>query len=553
MEGVLPIIVVSGLGVLLLMFLNLRLQAYLMFFQQEEYDAPRFRDWMRRERAGDRMASLIVLIGALMAFGPAYGFFMGVPLGIFVTALGLIEGSRRSRKVLRAPKKGLVLTERAKRILTTALTVAIGLTVIAWIVIKSIGLPAGVFIAILFAVTQTHHFLLLANKMLQPSEEKVKAKFRAEAEAKLAELNPKVIAITGSFGKTSAKHILLHVLSSVYPTLATPGSVNTVMGITRVIREQLEARHKYFIVEMGAYGPGSIDRLCRFTPPDAGVVTAVGDAHYERFKSLEAVFHTKFEIVDHSFDRGGPAIVNAAGIPDEFLRPRLEEVPGDYTLVGDMDTPMACDFTLTAVKQTREGLALTIAERAEDGSMTSHDIKVPLYGTQQADNVATVVAIARRIGLEMETIKAALATCPQIAHRLDVTRGKGQPTLINDAYNSNPIGFEAALNLLPILKYEGGRGIVVTPGMVELGARHDGEHQRLGKLTAELADIAIVVTPDRIPTYVEGIKSVSSDIKLITFDKQADAESWVKANVKAEDAVLYENNLPDLYEARVRF
>ena len=98
-------------------------------------------------------------------------------------------------------------------------------------------------------------------------------------------------------------------LETAAPTLITPGSVNTAMGIARVIRERLQPQHRYFVVEMGAYGIGSIRRLCALTPPHLGIITAIGKAHYERFKTLDAVSHAKYELAEAARDNGGSVIV----------------------------------------------------------------------------------------------------------------------------------------------------------------------------------------------------------------------------------------------------
>ena len=88
-------------------------------------------------------------------------------------------------------------------------------------------------------------------------------------------------------------------LETAAPTLITPGSVNTAMGIARVIRERLQPQHRYFVVEMGAYGIGSIRRLCALTPPHLGIITAIERAaHYERFKTLDAVSRAKYELAE---------------------------------------------------------------------------------------------------------------------------------------------------------------------------------------------------------------------------------------------------------------
>ena len=109
-------------------------------------------------------------------------------------------------------------------------------------------------------------------------------------------------------------------LETAAPTLITPGSVNTAMGIARVVRERLQPHHRYFVVEMGAYGIGSIRRLCALTPPKLGIITAIGKAHYERFKSLDAVAQAKFELAEAARDNGGTVIVAADTL--EFARPR---------------------------------------------------------------------------------------------------------------------------------------------------------------------------------------------------------------------------------------
>ena len=126
--------------------------------------------------------------------------------------------------------------------------------------------------------------------------------------------------------------------------------------------------------------------------------------------------------------------------------------------------------------------------------------------------------------------------------------------MINDAYNSNPVGFKAALECLDVLVRPGGRRILVTPGMVELGTKHDEEHATLGALAAGHCDIVLVVTPDRIPTFVNALnKANNGSVTVMSFTRQADAEEWVKSHWGTGDAVLFENNLPDLYEATIRF
>ncbi|WP_286829309.1 MULTISPECIES: Mur ligase family protein [Kordiimonas] len=574
-DAILPFLWPALAAITALYFAHERGLALMMFFQQEEYDGPRFFTWLQENKAYDRRTS-VWLMGAILA-----GIVPHLPIlsemeavatillafGWVPIFLGFGHGVLRSRAIRKQSKKPLVVTARVKRILTVYLGLAAALLVLVVLaaqlapqgtnyalqldrsgfgfVAMTFNWEAVLLAALLVVFVQTIPVLLVfANKLLEPAEERVKAKFRQEAVDKFAELQPKVIAITGSFGKTSTKHILNHILAAAAPTLATPGSVNTDMGITRVIREQLKPDHQFFIVEMGAYGPGSIARLCTLTPPDVSLITAVGAAHYERFKSLETVARAKFEIAEAAFARGGKVVVNCAGIEDRLLDERMAAVKGPYTLVGK-----GRDVSFDGFDATKEGLVVHVTEGGK-----KHALKAPLYGRHQAGNIALAAATARALGLPWAAIKGALASMPQIRHRLEVSHSAGQPTLINDAYNSNPVGFAAALETLDVLVEENGRRILVTPGMVELGDKHEEEHAQLGGLAAKHCDIVAVVTPDRIPTFVKALeKANDGSVTVMTFAKQEDAETWVRSHWKAGDAVLFENNLPDLYEAKVSF
>ncbi|WP_262692355.1 Mur ligase family protein [Kordiimonas aestuarii] len=574
-EALLPLWPAFLFAPLVLWFMLARGKTLMMIFQQEEYDDVRFLAWFGDNKAFDRKASLWMLaavlvglisqstlVGELGATASAAAFLVW-PLMV----AAFVHGALVSATARNSSKKPLVMTARVKRILTVYLGFAVALYLV--ILLIAVLAPRGthyavavdmdgigfaslpynwqvVLASILFLpLLQLPPLLLvLANKLLEPAEERVKAGFRAEAIEKFSRLQPKVIAITGSFGKTSTKHILSHILGAAAPTLATPGSVNTDMGITRVIREQLEGKHQFFIVEMGAYGPGSIARLCRLTPPDVGLITAIGAAHYERFKTLETVARAKFELAEAVFKKGGQVVVNRDGIAPDLLAERLANVPGDYRIVGHEG-----DVVITNWAMTPLGVEVTVRDGAED-----HILRAPLYGSHQAGNVALAAASARALGLPWAAIKGALASVPQIRHRLEVTRSSSGPTIINDAYNSNPVGFKAALECLDVLVEEGGRRILVTPGMVELGDKHNEEHKALGALAAQHCDIVLVVTPDRIPSFVEALnKANDGSVTVMMYGRQADAEAWVKGHWRKGDAVLFENNLPDLYEAVIRF
>lgn len=416
-------------------------------------------------------------------------------------------------------KKPLVMTARAKRIHCTSC-----LLVFLVFPIFSTS-PAYILILLIsFLIVFPAFFLIVANWLLSPYEAYVQHKYWREAHQKLMHLAPVVIGITGSYGKTSVKHILGHVLSAFAPTLITPGSVNTPMGITRIIREKLESRHKYFIVEMGAYGLGSIARLCDLAPPAYGVVTAIGPAHLERFGSLDITARAKAEL--------------ALAADKKVILPRalLECTPFACLYESNPHRFVICEKPL--VMQTLQGLSVEIE---------GHILEVPLFGLHHGDNVALAYCIAKTLGMDPVLIKETMRSVPQIEHRLAVTTYPTGATLIDDAYNANPEGLRSALDLLNFLGQDQKRRVLITPGVVELGAAHTQIHYDLGAYAASRADVIITVAAHRIPSFVEGAHKAGAK-NIIQVARFAEARDWMNAQTGPQDIILIANDLPDVLE-----
>ena len=505
-----------------------RLLIYLHALQQDDYDNKRLLAWVREHQVFDKKLSAALLVIL------ALGFFVSplvLPIlmaGAFLfTAYTDIDPRKRS-------KKKLVMTSRAKRIYMPALGLC---AVLAFLV-----LTEGLIVLWILAVQLVPLMLTLGNMINMPYEKQVQKKFYDEAVAKLSDINPKIIGITGSFGKTSVKHILGHILKATAPTLITPGSVNTVMGITRIIRERMEPNTKYFVSEMGAYGPGSIKRLCALTPPDVGVIIAIGQAHYERFKTLDTVAQAKFELAEDVLSRGGTMTVHQQTLGFPASKAIYEANKNRFTVCGEQDAP-DIDLEIKSIEQTKDGLVVVVVWEGQD-----YTLKAPLYGLHHGANMAISFAAAAKMGIAPADIITALSRCPQITHRLEVKRISDGSILIDDAFNSNPQGFASALELLPVLKDDGGRSILITPGMVELGPAHDEEHTKIGELAAKTCDIVLAVSPERIGSFTKAFKDGAPDKELLEFATFKDAEAWLVANRKSGDVVLIENDLPDLYE-----
>lgn len=510
-------------------FLAKRLLTYLHAFQQEEYDGPRFLSWIFQHRVFDRKVSALLLVAATAWFFVGqYTFLIDLLVFCAFAVIGFTEKDPRKDS-----KKKLAMTNRAKRIYF----IALGIGLIPAIFVFFTSMPLIWIIVVQFIPV----LLVIANTALQPQEAITQKKFWNEAHGRLMDLKPTVIGITGSFGKTSVKHILGHILSSHAPTLITPGSVNTPMGITRIIREELDETHKYFVAEMGAYGPGSIERLCHLAPPNIGVITAIGHAHYERFKTLETVAEAKYELAQSVIGREGTAIVQEKTLRFPSTRDMKNTNDTAFIVCGSEENN---DLYVEHTEQTLDGLKINLQWQNE-----AYELNVPLFGLHHADNAALAFATACTLGIPTEIVINALKTTPQIPHRLEVKKiAKG--ILIDDAYNSNPLGFRSALDILFLLgQKKKTRTILITPGMVELGAQHDDVHKKIGIAAAQSCDIAIVIQPDRIRTFVNAFeKERRENQKLYEVQTFAQAQEWLDDNMQDGDIVLIENDLPDIFE-----
>jgi UDP-N-acetylmuramoyl-tripeptide--D-alanyl-D-alanine ligase len=519
------------IAIAFLFFTWRRLLTYLHIFQQDEYDGGRFVKWIAKNRAIDRKATLCVVVLAFPAlllpiFAPLFDMIAALVLAV----IGWCEIDPRT-----SGKKKLVLTARAARILWTAFTLAL-LICMAMVAVK----PHLWVWAIL--VQSVPFLLVAANALAAPLEKSVQKKYWDEAHAKLLELNPFTIGITGSFGKTSTKHILAHVLSQFAPTLATPGSINTPMGIARVVRETLTPHHKFFICEMGAYGEGSIKALCDLAPPHAAVITTVGHAHYERYKTLDAVARAKSELPEAAFARNGWAVLGSDLVHFEYTRNLIDQNRPSVTLVGNRT---ADDVRILDIGQSDAGITAHV-----DYKGTTYALAAPLFGVHHAANMAIAFAVACRVGMEPAQVVAALRTTPQIRHRLEVIHQNSGAIVIDDAYNSNPAGFASALEALSLLG-QNRRKILISPGMIELGTAHASEHARIGALAAQHADVFLPVSPLRITAMVEAFRAAAPHKFVVPCATFADAQKWLSDNMAYNDVVLLENDLPDLYERKL--
>lgn len=502
-----------------------RLLTYLHVLQQDTYSTRRFMDWFFKNRAFDRYMTTAIFI--CMTIGWLMGIDQNNMVQKFIALFAIFFLSTIEKSPLKHAKKRLVLTHRALRILSISLFLYIP-------IIYNNDLKLTTLILIIQSAPFT---LAIGNLITLPLETLIQRKYLKLAKETLKTLNPTIIGITGSYGKTSMKHILGHILNKYKPTLYTPGSVNTPMGICHVIQNKLKQNHRFFIVEMGAYHMGSIAKLCALTPPRIGAVTSIGPCHLERFGSMENIATGKSELlaaIEANKNHIGFSFPKELSKLDAFKK---------YIQSNLMITPLTC----TNKEQTVEGIKVHI----EENGVTT-EIKAPIYGLHQADNIVLAVTIARKLGAPMELIKSALHSLKQVSARLEVNQDTNHVTWINDGFNANPEGFKQAVDLLSQFgNHKKGRKILVTPGIIELGNQHDEVHAKIAKYAMPHVDIIIIVAPQRIDAFVKTAELLKKEhqtiLKVYSF---ADAQKWFSKHLIENDTVLIANDLPDILETR---
>ena len=490
----------------------------LHYFQLESYQLPGF--YRSLKRNAKKTLAPWLAIGALLFFSALIGMPGILNLVILGAAAAVLFMRAKSEKL----KKPFVVTERVKRLIAMHAATTFAVSLIAGAVFLPLRWALPAFEALLIA---------LAAVCAQPIEKHINQQFVDDAKKRL-EKNPNLIkiGITGSYGKTSTKFLLRDILSVKYNVLATPSSFNTTMGVTRVIREQLMPSHQVFIAEMGARHVGDIKELVDLVHPTMGLLTSVGPQHLDTFGTIDRIKNTKYELID-GLPQNGTAILARDGAICEELYHRcpLEKkyMPGDLMTATDMEWgPFGTRFTLTDI-QTGE------SARCETRLLGEHSIA----------NLLLCCTAARTLGMTPAEIAMGVARCQPVEHRLELLSGGGGVSIIDDAFNANPVGAKAALR---VLKNFPGRRIIITPGMVELGGEEAQFNREFGEQMAESVDVAILVGRKHTQPIVDGL--LSKDFpkeKIHVVSSLEESTKVLHAMMQAGDVVLYENDLPDNY------
>ncbi len=365
----------------------------------------------------------------------------------------------------------------------------------------------------------------LALGLAVPLERWLSQRFVLQAVDVLKGVGPVVVGITGSYGKTSTKWYARDLMNGSLAVVASPASFNNRLGLARAINENLVEGTQIFLAEMGTYQPGEIAEICSWLPPRVSVLTAIGPVHLQRFKSVERTLRAKAEILETA----EVAIVNV----DHPLLAQLADNLGSLKVWRCGSSDAATDVR---VSRNGDGLAILVH---------GHDLGVRIPTGPFAPNLACAVAVALELGVPPETVAERALRLTPSEHRQTVGRSTSGTMIIDDTFNSNPAGAARALEVLAASGDGDSIRAVVTPGMVELGPLQAEANRDFAAAAASQAEFLVVVGRTNRKALVEGGRSGSAKVVLVS--SRDEAVAWVRDRLGTGDAVLYENDLPDHY------
>jgi len=275
-----------------------------------------------------------------------------------------------------------------------------------------------------------------------------------------------VIGITGSNGKTTVKEMLYHILNGVVRSIRTVGNQNNHIGVPLTLF-RMQPQDVYAVVEMGTNSTGEIQRLCEIAAPDVGLITCIAASHLEGLGSVEGVAQEKAPVLRQAARRSG-GFYHA----DDYWSRRIGRgLKGNVQSFGIQNE---ADVRATNLRSDADGINFKI--------IGGRRLSIPILGAHNVRNALAAVAVARKLGVDWDTIQRRLSTFRLPDHRMQV-RQVGGVTIIDDAYNANPASMEAAAETLARMKCRG-RKLFVAGDMLELGEEEIELHQSLGTALA---------------------------------------------------------------------
>lgn len=527
------LIVVSVVNSILLCFVSLKL---FQIMQLSGYKLKGYNAWLKDTKikfVGRLfMLSFLSLISVLVTnalldgFGGYYSY-LGL---IFYTYFSVVFIINMSKVPQKTPLKQ---TRRMNRlIITTSLIMIIISFFLMAVLTEYVQLiKYGIIVITPLAMPIIVPF---ANLINTPVEAIIRGGYIRTAKAKLRRMSNLIkIGITGSFGKTTTKHILNVMLSKKYSVCMTPHSFNTPMGLTKVILRYLKHDNEILIAEMGAKHLGDIRYLCDLIKPKHAIITAIGSQHLLTFGSIENVARAKAELVDAIDD--GFVVFNGENLGAKKLYDNCNK----NKLLAGVDNEQA----FANIINVKSGCFGSEFDLVVEGKVAT--CKTKLLGKNNLEDIALSAALAYKLGVGLEDIARAISEINPIPHRLEIINSKNGFTIIDNSYNSSVESSQASIDVLSMFS---GKKIIVTPGIVEMGDSEYETNKDFGIRIAKVCDRVVILNQVNKVAILDGLKEKGFNEENIFYADNLEEAKKLFVKIAGEgDVILFENDLPDNY------
>ncbi len=516
--------------VILLFYMLVPFKRSLHMIQQNRYQSGRYRAWLwdfihleKRQTLRQISAIVPLCVFALLPDTTAIRMVGCLCYGLY----GWMWWYREQKQTY---VKKLVVTHRIRRLALAQMAILLVIFLFGKMLIeRKLRL-----LLIPFSFFLPWGTLFIALWLLTPVEQRIRTWYVNDAKQMLAQRDELMrIAITGSYGKTSVKHILASLLSQQYYTYKTPHSYNNLMGLTLSIRTQLQPLHQVFVAEMGVDHVGEMEPLADLVQPSIAIITAIGPQHLSTFGSQENIVKEKMHLVER-LPQDGIAILN---VDNPWIRAYPLDHPDTIVTYGIHEE--GAMVKAVNIRYQPSGTEFEVVTKQERFALSTR-----LLGEHNVCNILGAVACALTLHVPSEKIIAAVKQLPYTEHRLQAI-DMGTYTLLDDAYNSNPEGASYALDVLAAMN---GIRFLLTPGFLDLGKATAAAHRAYAKKMAQCADEIILIGKIQTADIAAGLREVSfphEHIHIVSTTAQALA--YLREHVHQGDCALIENDLPDAF------
>jgi len=508
---------------------------WLYLWQLKDYHVARFVDHFRTFKGKKVFLNIeqsvkIFLLLLLLLNTDAFSVVFAVLLFIYI-----VESAIAIRSVI---KKSLKVPQKTAKILFLGAITFV--SVLGFLLINTKFSETKSLLLLLLADIILPIFVAIVVLLFQPIFVLLRNNVLAKARVKLNSIrainNIKVVAITGSYGKTSTKEFLTTILSTKYRVLSTKDHQNSEIGIAKCILDNLKPSHQIFIAEVGAYDKGKVKQVCNILKPNLGIVTGVNEQHLALFGSMGNLLSAEggVEMAEILAREAGKLFVNGN---NKYCLDLYKDFSGEKKIYCEDNSKIDADTWADSPSVTQSSISFIGLNKS--GQMAHFQASV--LGKQNIQNLLGAISVAHELSMSFGEISDACNRIEQKQAGMAVKIEKNGINIIDSSYSSNPDGVYADLEYLSLY---GGKKVIVMPCLIELGKISKEIHSKIGKQIGKTCDLAIITSKDNFEDINVGIKEVSQKTKCVFCDNAQDIYSLITLSCKQGDAVLLEGRVP---------